>query len=124
MSSILVFFTYQYWGDNGKYTEDKIEEYDSERMAINDIGCDTWNYAIDNVSSITRVIGGDEGTLARICQGVDAYIAEKQIEHEIGKLRDDLRNAQRFLKNNDEEVLRKQSTVNRCLVRLAELGVE
>ena len=72
--SIIVDFHYDYWGDNGRYHESKLEEFDSELGAISDLGFKAYHEAIDERVTINRVIGGEDGALERINHNIKMQI--------------------------------------------------
>lgn len=100
---MIVDYQYDYWGDNGRYHESKLEEYEDEREAILDLGSTADYRAIKDTFKINRVLGGDEGIVERLTAGVVEYVAKMERLAEITKLKRDIAINEVWFQRLDEE---------------------
>lgn len=119
--SILVFYKYDYWGDNGRYYEDKIEEYDTEQEAISDCAHIGWYAAIEGTFKVTRVVGGEEGLLDRINQAVVDRIKAEKVNDEITKLKRSIADDQKWLDTVVEETEKRKVRLALNIARLGDM---
>lgn len=122
--SIIVDFHYDYWGDNGRYHESKLEEFESELEAISDLGFKAYHEAINERVTVDRVIGGEDGALERITAAVERYVNERKRQDEITKLKKDVAENERWFDNLEAERERRFLSMYKARARLIELGEE
>lgn len=109
--SIIVDFRYDYWGDNGRYHESKLEEFDTEQAAILDLGLTAHHNAIDNTLKINRVLGGEADAVERIAAGVQGYVAAEKLRGRITVLRGYVADNEKWFANLEAESARRQSNL-------------
>lgn len=100
---MIIEYRYDYWGDNGRYHESKLEEYESEEFAITDLGFTAHHNAIEGCFEVIRVIAGEEGAQERITAGIEKFVARKEREDRIYKLKRSIAENERWFKQLDEE---------------------
>lgn len=122
--SIIVDFHYDYWGDNGRYHESKLEEFESELEAISDLGFKAYHEAIDDHIIVDRVLGGEDGALERITAAVERYVNERKRQDEITKLKKGIEENERWFDNLEAETERRSISMYNARARLIELGEE
>jgi hypothetical protein len=121
--SIIVDYSYKYWNDGTSYVE-QFAEYDSEQEATTELGYMAWIMAFDDTVTINRVIGGGEGVVDRIRQGVDQYVVKKKREKEIYDLKESIKRDHYWLDSMHDEMSRRTAQIRINIKRLVEIDNE
>ena len=122
--SIIVDFYYDYWGDNGRCHESKLEEFDSELEAISDLGFKAFHTAIQDRVTVDRVIGGEDGAMERINAAVSQYVTNRKRQDEIAKLRKSNEQHRVWLANVSDEIIQRGQQIKANEARIAEIDNE
>lgn len=120
---MIIEYSYRYWGDNGSCYENKLEEFTDEQMAIEHMGSRSFHQSIAGVT-VDRVIGGEDGALERIRDGVAENVAEREKVKQITLLKDQIRQLERFFATIDHDILVKTQNLEDARIELRELESE
>lgn len=121
---MIIDYQYEYWGDNGRCYESKLEEYDSEREAISDLGFTADYNAIEGTMKINRVLGGEEGAVERITTAIAEYIAKMARVAEITKLKRSIAGNEHWFANREAETEKRSLSMFNARARLVELRAD
>lgn len=117
---MIIEYSYRYRGDNGSCYGSKL---DDEQMAIACMGSTSFHLAIHGVT-VDRVIGGEDGALERIRDGVAENVAEREKVKQITLLKDQIRQLERFFASIDKDILTKTKSLHDKKIELNNLESE
>lgn len=118
---MIVDFRYDYWGDNGRCYESMLEEYETEREAITDLSSTAFYNAIDDTLKVQRVIGGEEGALERIREGIAADVAERVRQKRMAELRRFIEANEKWFDGLGAEIAKRRAAIEEHRATLVEL---
>lgn len=118
---MIVDFRYDYWGDNGRCYESRLEEYESEQEAITDLSITAFYNAIDDTLKVERVLAGEEGALERIQAGIKADLAERVRQKRMLELRRFIESNEKWFEGLEAESAKRRAALEEHRATLAEL---
>lgn len=102
--SIIVFADFDYWGDNGRYTDEWVVKVDTEEQAIRE--CCDQAACHDMGFKITDIVGSEnpEELTAKINSAVIARSESDKLKKRIETLERYIREGQKWLDNVENEI--------------------
>jgi hypothetical protein len=118
---IAVIHNFDYWGENGRYTDEGVAEGDTEEAVIAEC-CDI-AARHDMGFKVDRIYGASdaEALTARINAAVVARSADDKIKSEISSIERGLAENQKWFDNLEAEKARRQASMDKARTRLLEL---
>ena len=118
---MIVDFKYDYWGDNGRCYASRLEEYEDEQEAITDLSSTAFYDAIDDTLKVNRIVGGEEGALERIRDGIAQRLASNKRLKRIAELRRYIESNEKWFEGLEAESAKRRAALEEHRATLAEL---
>lgn len=115
---MIVEFEYEYWGDNGRYYESRMEEFETEQQAADELGYTAYHNAIDDDLVVLRVIGGEDGAVERIQPLITDYLERQKKRDRIFSLQQRIKDHEKWFENLEGEKERRYSSLAEACLEL------
>lgn len=121
---MIVEFEYDYWGENGRYSESRLGEFDSLKQCVQELSNIAYYNAIDDKLDVLRVIGGEDGDAEKIRDGIAVALKEIKRKSEITKIKERIDIHQKFLDNVSSDIAYASQRIVTLHAELEELEKE